>query len=185
MGHPNKESFSSSLADADADGARSTEAEVRILNPCELEFEPILWKGYKEVQELEPDLIKAQESIIWADHLAFSYPIWWATPPVLLKGSIDRVLIPGFAFQSSVKNKLPEKLLTGKTAHLIVTMDSPSLYYRWFIGAPGHNMMKKGTLEFCGIKPVRITEFSPSKTSTTEQRIKWLEKSNEKGRKLI
>ncbi|MCP4131944.1 MAG: NAD(P)H-dependent oxidoreductase [bacterium] len=183
--HPNNESFSAALADSYGQGAEAAGAEVRYLNLTDMDFDPILRKGYQEIQELEPDLVKAQEYIIWANHLVFTYPIWWATIPALLKGFIDRTILPGFAFQQSQKNEFPGKLLKGRSAHLIVTMDSPPWYFRFFTKRPGHNMMKKGTLQFCGVKPVRITEFAPIKTSTPEQRQKWLESIKEKGKKLV
>jgi putative NADPH-quinone reductase len=116
----------------------------------------------------------AQEMIRWADHLVFFYPNWWSTFPALLKGFIDRTFLPGFAFKYRTGNRTPEKLLTGKSARLIVTMDNSPWYYRWVLKQPGHNAMKRGTLQFCGINPVRITTVGPVKTSSEKTRQKWL-----------
>lgn len=49
-------------------------------------------------QALEPCLQRCQESLLWAEHLIIVYPVWWGTMPALLKGWLDRVLLPGFAF---------------------------------------------------------------------------------------
>ncbi len=176
QGHPIKDTFSEHLKNAYKNGAESTKGNIEILKLRELDFELNFSEGYRGNQELEPDLVKAQELIKWADHLVFIYPNWWATFPALVKGFIDRTFLPGFAFQYRKNSMLWDKLLTGKSARIIVTMDSPIWYYRWFIKAPGHHAIKKGILEFCGIKPVRITSLGSVKKSTETQRTKWLKK---------
>lgn len=184
-GHPDRESLSAALGGAYADGARAGGHEVRALALADISFDPVLWKGYREIQELEPDLARARDYIGESDHLVFSYPIWWGVPPALMKGFIDRVFLPGFAFRSSRSNLPPEKLLKGKSARLLVTMDSPFWYYRFVAGRPGHNMMKRGTLEFCGIQPVGITEFTPVKASTPSKRQRWMERAHGLGYRAL
>jgi putative NADPH-quinone reductase len=174
-GHPDKESFCTELAKSYKKGADSTNANCKLINLFELTFDPILHNGYRKRTELEPDLITAQEEISKADHLVFVYPTWWGTYPALLKGFIDRVLLPKFAFRYRENSVLWDKLLKGKTARLIVTMDTPKWYYWLIFKSPGHNSMKKGILEFCGIKPVKILSFSPVKQSNEAQRKKWLD----------
>ncbi|MFW5761753.1 MAG: NAD(P)H-dependent oxidoreductase [Cyclobacteriaceae bacterium] len=73
--------------------------EVRTQCLGDLSFDPILWKGYKEIQELEPDLKYAQECIKWSDKWVIIYPIWWGSVPALLKGFMDRTLYSGFAYK--------------------------------------------------------------------------------------
>ncbi|MGK2862682.1 MAG: hypothetical protein ACSLE0_12165 [Chitinophagaceae bacterium] len=54
-------------------------------------------------------------------------------------------------------------------------MDTPKWYY-WLINKnAGHHSMKTGILEFCGIKPVKITSFAPVKSSDDKKRKRWLE----------
>ena len=78
----------------------------------------------------------------------FVYPTWWGTMPALLKGFIDKVFQPGFGFQYRNGSVWWDKLLKGRSARLIVTMDTPPLYFRWVYGRPGHNAMKKKILGF-------------------------------------
>ncbi|GBG12373.1 NADPH:quinone reductase [Paenibacillus agaridevorans] len=183
-GHPDSASFNAALADAYATGALGSGAQVRRLNLAELAFNPILSFGYRKRTELEPDLIRAQELIRWAHHLVFVYPTWWGAMPALLKGFIDRVFLPGFAFKYRENSALWDKLLVGRTAHLLVTMDTPSWYNRLVYRNAGHIVMKKNILKFCGINPVRITELTPIKPSTPEQRAKWLKKAKTLGEKM-
>ncbi|MBX7174794.1 MAG: NAD(P)H-dependent oxidoreductase [Pyrinomonadaceae bacterium] len=176
LGHPNKESFGGSLANSYKEGALKSGAEVKELILADLKFDPILHLGYKKIQELEPDLVHAQKLITWADHLVFVYPLWWAMMPALLKGFIDRTFLPGFAFKYRENSPFWDKYLTGKSARMIVTMDAPTWYNYWINGNAGPKAMKKATLEFSGIKPVKVTTIGQVKTLKAEQIKNWLAK---------
>jgi putative NADPH-quinone reductase len=157
------------LAQAYIDGARASGAELRQLNLAEVAFDP------------EPALKQAQADIQWAEHLVFVYPILWGTIPALLKGFIERVFATGFAVNFRNDSPLWDKLLKGRSARLIVTLNTPPWIYRWYFGRPGHNTMKKTILQFCGIKPVRITEVGPIKNSSEARRKKWLSQARALG----
>jgi putative NADPH-quinone reductase len=47
---------------------------------------------------------------------------------------------------------------------------------------PAINQFKRGTLEFCGIKPVKLTYIAPIRNSKLSFREKWLEKVLEYGK---
>ncbi len=183
-GHPDKESFSFELAKRYKKGADSSGANCKIVNLIDLKFSPILKFGYRKRTELEDDLLKVQKDISESDHLVFVYPTWWGTQPALLKGFIDRVFLPKFAFAYRENSLLWDKLLKGKTGRLIVTMDTPKWYYNLLYNRPGHNSMKKCVLGFCGVKPVKITTLSPIKLSNKSKREKWLKKIETIGQKM-
>lgn len=178
LGHPRPGSFCECLATAYAQACRNAGAEVQQLSLGQLTFDPVLREGYLRDQPLEPELAAAQASILWADHLVFVYPNWWGTAPALLKGFIDRVFLPGFAFRYREGSHLWDRLLTGRTGRALVTMDSPGWYYRWFAGAPGDRHLRRSVLEFCGVKPVRIAHFGPMRTSTQAERSAWLKEAS-------
>ena len=182
-GHPDKESFCFALAESYHKGALKAAANVKLVHLIDLKFNPILTYGYRKMSELEPDLVQIQQDILWADHLVFVYPNWWATMPALLKGFLDRVILPDFAFKYHKDDPYWDKLLKGKTARLIVTMNTPKWYYFLINRNAGHNAMRIGVLEFCGVKPVRITTFSPIQSADEEKRKKWLAKVMELGEK--
>lgn len=175
-GHPNPDSFCSALADAYFQGAKANNTSVAMLNLYQLKFNPVLEYGYQKRTPLEPDLENAFEMIKKANHIVIVYPNWWGTYPALLKGFIDRVFLPGFVFKSNQNVFKMEKLLKGKTAHLIITMDSPLIYYKWFLKSPGHNSMKKSVLAFCGVKTKKITNLFMVKTASDKKRDLWLKK---------
>jgi len=174
-GHPDPKSYCAALSRAYLEGAAGSGAEVRHIDLSQLSFDPNLAFGNRQPMELEPDLLEAQEHIRWADHLVFVYPTWWGAAPALLKGFIDRVFLPGFAYRYRKGSPLWDRLLAGKSARLIVTLDTPSIYNRLVYGRAGYRVMKNNVLGFCGIKPVRITEFTPIRKSSSEQRERWLD----------
>ncbi|MFM1655718.1 NAD(P)H-dependent oxidoreductase [Brevibacillus sp. B_LB10_24] len=184
IGHPDPESFCSALSHAYIEGAKSKSADIRTINLSQISFDPNLKYGYRKRTELEEALKEAQELISWADHLVIVYPTWWGTMPAILKGFFDRVFLPGFAFRYRKDSPLWDKLLTGKTAHLLVTMDTPSWYNRLIYWQAGHLVMKRNILKFCGIKPVRVTEISSVNALSEKLRTKWLEKVKRLGAKL-
>lgn len=174
LGHPSSDSFCGAASAAYCEAARQAGHEVRLLQLGTLAFDPVLHHGYQQIQALEPHLLQAREAILWAEHLCFVYPIWWGGVPALLKGFIDRVFLPGFAFKYRPGKAFPEQLLKGRSAQMLVTMDTPPWYFRWVYRMPGLQQMRKTTLEFCGIKPVRTIAFGPVLGSTDKQRAAWL-----------
>ena len=170
LGHPDKQSFCASLADSYERGAKEKGGDVERINLIDLRFDPILRNGYRKIQNLESDLVDAQRLIKWANHIVFVYPVWWSGPPALLKGFIDRVFLPNFAFKYRENSTNWDKLLSGRSARLILTSDAPIawLYLAYF--HPALNMMKKATLEFCGVGPVSVTSFGSIKNANEKKR---------------
>lgn len=182
-GHPNKASLNFALAEAYKKGAEKSGAEVKEIVIANLEFNPNLQFGYQKRTELEPDLVKAWEIIQWADHLVWIHPVWWGGLPAITKGFIDRLFLPGMAFKYRENSVWWDKLLKGKTAHIITTLDQPGWYYRLFYGRPSVNQLKTSTLEFCGVKPVKVTYVGIIKTSDEKQRSKWISEIQMLGQK--
>lgn len=176
LGHPSDDSFCGALGAHYADAARSAGHAVRVLALGELAFDPVLRHAYRTEQALEADLQQAQAHLLWAQHLVLVFPIWWGGVPALLKGFLDRVLLPGFAFQYQGGSPFPKKLLAGRTADLLVSMDTPPWYYRWVYAMPGLHQIRRTTLAFCGIRPKKTLTFGPMLGSSPHQRDAWLGK---------
>jgi 1,4-dihydroxy-2-naphthoate octaprenyltransferase len=183
VGHPRKASFCGALARAYRKGAARAGVELRELWLADLRFDRDVHSFDPEVQPIEKDVRRARQLIAWADHLVFVYPTWWGTMPGLLKGFLDRVLAPGFAFED-LPNGGWRPLLRGKSADLLTTMDTPGWAYRWIYRAPGHNAMRRASLGFCGVATSRALRFGPIKASLPEQRQAWLEIAERRGRAL-
>jgi NAD(P)H dehydrogenase (quinone) len=173
-GHPDASSFSGQVADRYQVSAEAAGHTVERFNIGELNFDPILHKGYKEIQALEPDLIDLQAKILKADHLVIVYPNWWCTMPAILKGLFDRFWLPGFAFNFNKQTKKIEKHLTGKTGRVIIISGSHSPFMTWWQFGDFTNEIQYGILEFAGIR-TDVTAFGPAEKVEETVRTKWLD----------
>ena len=183
VGHPRKDRLCGGLAAAFVDGASKAGVSVRELWLADLDFDLTVHRISPAEQPDEADLMGARELSRWADHLVFVYPNWWGTMPALMKGFFDRMMIPGLAFADKPEGGW-DKLLKGKTAQLITTMDMPGWVYRLFFRQPGNNAMKRSTLGFSGIRTTRILNLGPVKDSSKEQRDSWLDRARYEGLRL-
>lgn len=182
-GHPDPKSFNTAIVNAYIKGVERSNAAYKLITISELNFNPNLQYGYRKRTELEPDLQMAQKQILWAEHIVFVYPVWWGSVPAILKGFLDRVFLPGFAFKKREGSLWWDKCLSGRSARLICTLDQPGWYYRLFNGQPSHIAMKKLVCHFVGIKPVKISTVAPIRLSKESFRTKWLKKVEHLGRK--
>jgi NAD(P)H dehydrogenase (quinone) len=183
-GHPNPDSFNYGIAAAYKQGALTAGAEVKEIVVADLTFNLNLKYGYQKRTDLEPDLLDAIEKIKWCDHMVWIHPVWWGGLPAILKGFIDRVFLPGFVFQYRENSVWWDKLLIGKSARIITTLDQPSWYYWLMFGRPSVNQLKKSTLEFCGVKPVKVSYVGPIRNSTAAFRAQQLKKIEQLGASL-
>ena len=183
-GHPDRESFNWALAAEYTKGAIMAEAQVETINLIDLEFDLNLKYGYRIPYPLEPDLESAIVKIKEADHIVWFFPMWWYGMPALLKGFIDRTFLPGLTFKYQNGKVFPNKLLRGKTSRMVITSDTVGWYHRFIMKQPVIHQMKKGILEFCGIKPVKTTYLAPIKSSTLDQRRQWLHNISKMGEQL-
>jgi NAD(P)H dehydrogenase (quinone) len=178
QGNPDNETTCGSFADNYERGAKEVGHEVRRMNISDMQFDPILHKGYKVIQSLEPDLLKVQENIKWADHFVLLYPMWWSAMPALLKGMFDRMWIPNFAFHMHGMGW--HGLLHGRSAHVFITMDSWPLVQRFLFG-DSTNEIGRAMLKFAGMHPVHIKKIGPIKDMSPEHLAKWREEMRRLG----
>lgn len=177
VGHPDADSTVGSLATAYAEGGKAGGHEVRRMNIGEMQFDPILHKGYKEIQALEPDLLEVQENFKWADHIVILYPNWWCSMPALLKGMFDRMWLPGFAFnfkKDKDGNRTSKliKMFKGKSARVVVTTGTHPIMIRFHFG-DFTNEIIRGILGFSGLAPVRLTTYGPSEKASEKKKDTW------------
>ncbi len=182
LGHPRKDSFGAALFDAYREGAELAGAEVRTLVVADMDFDPDVHVPSPEQQTYEPDIHRARECIDWAEHLVFVYPTWWGSVPARLKGLLDRVVTPGFAFHFRHPDKLAwDRLWKGKTSQAITTMDTPPWLYRWYYRQPGTRALLRATLGFCGVHARRGLMLGPVRLSDAAQRRAWLIRAHRAG----
>lgn len=184
QGHPDPAGnhFGHALAQAYREGAEATGHEVRLIEVATLDF-PLLRSQQDFDHGRPPDAVRpAQEAIAWADHLVILYPLWLGDLPALLKGFLEQVLRPDFAFTRTAPDKPAQKRLTGRSARVVITMGMPALVYRWFYRAHSLRNLERNVLKFCGIAPVRSSLIGMVEADDGRWRTKWLARMRRLGK---
>lgn len=181
LGHPTRKSFGGGLLDAYVAGAQSANVEVDIMDLSTMTFDatPTGRPG-----PLPAELVEARERIQRARHLVFIYPTWLGAMPARMKGFFEQVFGNGWGFRFEEGKLLPIPNLKGRSADILVTMDTPPWLYTIGMGAPGHKLMKRAILAPSGVGPVHIHTFGPLGSSTQKAREKWLESARKRGRSI-
>lgn len=177
QGHPDPQGkhFGHALAEAYAQGAMEGGHEIRRVEVGTLEF-PLLRTKEEFESGTPPDCIRmAQDAIRWANHVVILYPLWHGTMPALLKGFFEQVFRPGFAAEQGKPGQMWKKLLTGRSARIVVTMGMPAFFYRWFFRAHSLKSLERNILGFSGIGPIKETLIGMIEVADGEKRAKWIE----------
>ncbi|WNJ97763.1 NAD(P)H-dependent oxidoreductase [Vibrio ruber] len=174
--NPKSNSFCKSLAEQYTSVA-ADKHDVEQIHIGDLNFKISLDEGYSEITTLEPDLLDFQNKVQWSEHIVIISPVWWGAMPAKFKGAIDRTFLPGFSFKYLEGKSIPQKLLKGRTSQLIITLDTPPLWYKLIYGNPIYKQLKHTILEFCGIKNTSSTYFGPMISASSKHRKNWLDKT--------
>lgn len=177
LGHPDKSGLCGEIADAYCESARAAGHTVERMNIGEMQFDPILHKGYRAMQELEPDLARFQELVKVSDHFVVIHPVWWVGMPALLKGLFDRAWLPGSAFRymkmpSGKRSIFWHRMFRGKSARIIIASGTHPLLVRLLPGNV-NAQLKWGILWFAGFS-VHTTWFGPSENIPEGRKARWL-----------
>lgn len=184
QGHPDasQSHLCHALEDAYAKGAGDAGHEIRRINVAALDF-PLLRSQHEWEHEAVPSgLSEAQAAIKWAEHIVLFFPLWLGDMPALLKGFLEQVARPGFAFAAGARNPFTAKGLSGRSARVVVTMGMPALVYRWYFRAHSIKSLERNILGFVGIAPVDETLIGMVGNVDSVSAGKWLAKLEKLGR---
>ncbi|WP_424971479.1 NAD(P)H-dependent oxidoreductase [Dinoroseobacter sp. S76] len=189
--HPKKGSFNAAVKDTVLDKLRRGGAEVRLIDLYEREFAPVLpaceLDAYLDCPDNVEPVARDVADLRWADTLIFVYPTWWYGLPAMLKGWLDRVLLPDVAFlMPDAENKDIRPGLTNITSLGVFTTCGASRWLTSLIGAPGRRTLTRGVRLICakGCK-VHFAAHYLMDSSTPESRAAHLGKVGKVMDKLI
>lgn len=160
--HPCPESFTASISAAVCETVRALGHELDFVDLYAEGFEPAMGpEERRSYHEEGPNLGPIRdhaERLARADAVIFVYPTWWFGLPAMLKGWLDRVLVPGFAFVMPSRKKGPQPGLT-HIRHLgVFTTCGASLPTSWLMGFPGRRTLMRGFRSNC--HPLARTAYS-------------------------
>lgn len=117
--HPEETSFNASVAREYCSTVEEIGHEVLLRDLYRMEFDPVLktseQPGSADYARSE-DVAAELALLAGASVFVLVYPIWYGTPPAMMKGYVERVLGSGFSHRA-VRARAPNPLLTG--AHLL------------------------------------------------------------------
>lgn len=117
--HPNKQSFTASVAEAYAAAAEALGHAVLRRDLYGMNFDPRLQADelpFSKSFRPGEDVVKERERLKDADIFALVYPLWLDAPPAMLKGYMERVFGYGFAYTHDAKPLLNGKRLISFTS---------------------------------------------------------------------
>ncbi len=175
QGHPDPAGHRllNAMADAYAEAAVSSGHQVRRIEVAKLDFALLRTQRDFETGELPPALVQPRDDLRWAEHWVFLFPLWHGTMPALLKGFLEHIFRPGFAMDYREK-QFPRRLLSGRSARIVVTMGMPVMLYRWYFGAYGVRGFERSVLSFAGIKPIRESFYGLT-FADASKRARWID----------
>lgn len=135
VAHPNADSFGHAIAARARAGAEAAGHDVHLLDLYALgvtaAMSPAEHAAYHgDTPLLDPLLVEHAALVKAADALVFVYPTWWSSMPAILKGWLERVMVPGVAFVFNAKGKVRPGLTNVRRIIGISTYGSPRLYVK-------------------------------------------------------
>jgi putative NADPH-quinone reductase/1,4-dihydroxy-2-naphthoate octaprenyltransferase len=169
--HPRRDSFNKALGDALQSGLQKYDTEVKVQDLYGERFDPVLHDIHDN--EIDETTRGMQANIRWAEDLVFVFPLWWSGAPAMLKGYFDRVFTENFSFRYNQAG-VPEGLLQGKRAFMLVTCDTPPAILELSGRMGGLKSIVRGVFKLCGIKDIRYRLVGSVLASSPEKRRGWI-----------
>ena len=147
--HPNPESFSAAVLSVVLEELTAAGAETRVADLYASEFQPVLTKpeleNYLDTSVNRKPVDWHIGNIEWCDSMVFVYPTWWYGLPAMLKGWLDRTMLPGCAFHMPVEGQRAIQPGLQHVSRLgVFTTCGASWALTQFVGAPGKRTFMRG-----------------------------------------
>ncbi len=189
--HPTEGSFTSAVRDVALERLSKAGAEIRVSDLYARGFAPALTAGelagYLDCPQNQAPVAADVEDVRWCDTLIFVYPTWWYGLPAMLKGWLDRVLLPDVAFlMPDGVNRTIRPGLGHITRLGIFTTCGASRWLTALVGAPGRRTLTMGVGLLCarGKRKVFAAHYLMD-SSTPESRARHLRRVGAKMDRLI
>ena len=179
LGHPNENSFTHAIAETAARSLESSGHEVIVRDLYREKFHPCLPTIEIPQQGKVDEKVQPYcDEIQGADGIIIVHPNWWGQPPAIVKGWVDRVFRPGVAYhflENDGGEGIPVGLLKARFALVFNTSNTPREREMSVFGDPLETVWKNCIFSLCGVNVFYRKTYRVMVTSTSEQRIKWLE----------
>ncbi|MEZ5260590.1 MAG: NAD(P)H-dependent oxidoreductase [Acidimicrobiia bacterium] len=157
--HPRRDSFSHAVLETAVDALARAGHHVDVVDLYGERYQPAMtpseWQAYSELRS-EPDERSAAhiELVRVAEQLVFIYPTWWFGLPAILKGWLERTMVPGVAFRIDEHGALRGNLTELRRIVGIATYGS-SPWYVHLIGDAGRRTLDR-TVRMSTPNPLKV-----------------------------
>ena len=189
LAHPNPNSFNHAIANAIRDALQESGVSVDFHDLYAEKFDPLMrTEEFTGKGTRDPLIEKHADEIQEAEGIVIVHPNWWAQPPAILTGWLDRVLRNGRAYRFG---PLPDGsigpigFLPAKAALVVVTSNTELERERALYGDPLDNLWRTCVFKFCGVENVDRRLFASVIMSSLEQRQAWLAEAAEAAKSLF
>lgn len=135
LAHPNDDSLNHAIAARACTALRDAGHEVQLLDLYAVGFtaamsceERIAY--HSDAPMLDPLVAEHADLVRGAEALVFIYPTWWSGLPAILKGWLERVLVPGVGFTFNEHGKVRPGMRHVRHLIGISTYGSPWRYVK-------------------------------------------------------
>lgn len=154
LAHPLPESFAASTAKTVVEALEARGHSVDLLDLYAEDFDPRLSAGeraaYMEPGYQPTEVAGIVARLKAADGLVLVFPQWWFDLPAIMKGFIDRVFVPGVAFEHDKAGGGIVPLMTNiRTFRVVTSTGSPWRVVHFYMGNPVKRILKRGVAAFC------------------------------------
>ena len=151
--HPRRDSFSGAVLDTVSSRLAARGVEHRVTDLYRSNFSPVLTAhdldAYLDEAANTDGVARDVSDLRWADTLIFVYPTWWYGLPAMLKGWLDRVMVPGVAFVMPRGGEDIRPGLVNVTRLAVFTTCGASWWLTTLVGAPGRRTLTRGVRAIC------------------------------------
>jgi NAD(P)H dehydrogenase (quinone) len=183
LAHPNRFSFNHAIFSAVCGAFTSRGIEVFPHDLYQEKFNPLLSARELGLKKSVDKLVNRYAfELLDADYLVFVHPNWWGQPPAILKGYIDRVIRPPYAYDFPPGDSgggIPAGKLRGKTGMVINTSNTGAERESDYFHDPLEYIWKYCVFGFCGIDRYYRKMYRVVADSTREERKAWLREIRE------
>ena len=164
IAHPCSDSFSHVAAGRAVDGLREAGHDVDTIDLYAEGFRTAMSREERFAYEtddpiLDPQVAAHAELLKTSEILVFVYPTWWSGLPAILKGWLERVMVPGVGFTFDEKSgKVRPGLAHVRRIVGISTYGSPRLAVR-LVNDNGRRILTRALRLSCGVRA--RTEWLP------------------------
>lgn len=173
LAHPAHNSLNAAIAQAYAAALEKLGHEVILRDLYAMGFDPCLKAAEipgPEAPVFEPDVLRERELLADVDAFALVYPLWFNTPPAILKGYIDRVFGMGFGFVPAFGGTEPN--LKGRKLISFTTSGAPDFWMRDTGALSGLMRLFDAHLGgTCGLTVVDHTHFGGMVSGITDEAV--------------